>query len=46
MKKEKHLGYRWAMGFFIVLLLIGIGMLVLSIAAGDQWILPGPARAL
>ncbi|MBQ9944447.1 MAG: hypothetical protein IKM64_06700 [Clostridia bacterium] len=46
MKKEKHPVYRWVMGFFIVLLLLGIAMLVISIAAGDQWILPGPARTL
>jgi len=46
MKKEKHPVYRWVMGFFIVLLIFGLFMLVASIAAGDQWILPGPARAL
>ena len=46
MKKEKHPVYRWVMGFFIVLLLFGIGMLVLSIIAGDQWIMPGPAKVL
>ena len=46
MKKEKHPVYGWVMGFFIVLLLFGIAMLVLSVAAGDQWIFPGPARTL
>lgn len=46
MKKEKHPVYRWVMGFFIALLIFGVAMLVLSVAAGDQWILPGPARTL
>lgn len=46
MEKEKHPVYRWVMGGFIALLVIGLLMFVAAVVLGDVRVVSGPTRKL